>query len=101
MGVRLSQHLLHHSLVLLSPLVHLQGLVGLKIPCASDAVMLPTSGFALIDLKFCILGWVLQIFVDLIVIPEVMLSLNGAMQGLVPSLHSLSSLTASHLLLDC
>ena len=101
MSIGLSQHLLHHSLVLLSCLVDLKRLVGLEVPCTSDAVVLSASWFALIDLQFFILGWVLQILVDLIVIPEIVLGLYGAMQSFVPSLHSLSSLTASHLLLDC
>jgi hypothetical protein len=62
--------------------------------------VLAGSWFGLVDLQFLVLGWRLEVIVDLVVIAQVVLGLDGAVEGLVGALHSLSSLTSSHLL-DC
>ncbi len=96
MCIRLLQHLLQHTLVLLSSFMHLLSLSGIEITGATDAVVLSRTWLGLIDLHLLVLNRCLQVIVDLVMIAQVVFSLYGPMKGLIGSLHALASLTASH-----
>ena len=96
MRIWLLQHLFQHSLMFFSGLMDLFGLTRIEIPRTADAIMLSRTRLGLIDLHLLVLGRLLQIIMDLVVITQVVLGLDGSVKGLIGSLHALASLAASH-----
>lgn len=95
-GVRVFQHALNHSLVLLGGLVQLHGLQGLEKAGTSDAVVLSGAGLGLVDLHLFELNGRLEVIVDLVVVLAVVAGFNRAVQSFVLAFGAFPTLSSCH-----